>query len=125
MRKVSLRLDIAPKAKQLPFVFRGRSIKDAKTRKFELMFKEELRKIFKEEPFDSPIALTLTFGLLKPKSVKRSMPFVKPDLDNLIKSCDSGTGILWVDDALICSVKAKKIYAPEAFIEIIIEEMIE
>lgn len=86
-----------------------------------------MKEQFKEEPFSKAISMMVRFGIERPASVKphkRPLPCVKPDLDNLIKSLDSGTGILWKDDNLICKINAEKIYSSEGFIEILIEEII-
>ena len=63
------------------------------------------------------------FYLEKPKTVKRDAPTVPPDLDKLLRSLDSLTGIIWEDDALVTKITAFKKYAsdtnpPGAFLQI-------
>ena len=52
-------------------------------------------------PLECPLILEVIFYLKKGKSVKRDVPCVKPDYDNLAKILDACNGILWKDDALI------------------------
>ena len=50
----------------------------------------------------------------------------KPDLDNLIKSLFdsiSKSEIVWSDDAIVCDLRARKLYSPNPRIEIEIEEI--
>ena len=47
------------------------------------------------------------------------LPAVKPDADNLAKAAlDACNGIIWCDDALICSLLVKKRYAAYPCLEI-------
>jgi Holliday junction resolvase RusA-like endonuclease len=64
---------------------------------------------------DKPVEIALVFYLPKPKSVKRTWPSVKPDLDKLIRSTFDGltTGGLYTDDALVIAVSASKQYATD------------
>ncbi|MEY2703409.1 MAG: hypothetical protein RLY43_2048 [Bacteroidota bacterium] len=61
-------------------------------------------------PLNSPITILIKFYFIKPKSSKNKYPIVKPDLDNLIKLCDSLNGIAWNDDAQIIDITAQKRY---------------
>ena len=62
-------------------------------------------------PVTNPISVTLTFCFLKPKSAKRATPSVKPDLDKLIRAVLDGlTGVAYVDDSQVITIKARKIY---------------
>ena len=64
-------------------------------------------KIAKVELSLQPISLTLTFTLAKPKSVKRLLPTVPPDLDKLIRAIgDALTEIAWKDDSQITEIHA-------------------
>lgn len=58
----------------------------------------------------------------------RTLPSVKPDLDNYVKSVtDAGNGVLWKDDGQICWILAEKIYGQPPGIELIVgkvEEML-
>jgi Holliday junction resolvase RusA-like endonuclease len=70
-------------------------------------------------PLAGPLRLAVTFVFPRPKALTRKRsenPRVwapkKPDVDNLIKSfCDALNGRLWVDDAQIVSVAARKKFA--------------
>lgn len=64
---------------------------------------------------DSAVSLEVTFWLLKPKSVRRALPSVKPDLDKLMRSTmdaltDSGA---WADDAQVVQMNATKLYTAD------------
>jgi Holliday junction resolvase RusA-like endonuclease len=66
-----------------------------------------------EKIVDSPVDIQITFWLKKPKSVKRWLPWVKPDLDKLIRAvldAITESGEVWVDDAQVVSIKARKGY---------------
>lgn len=71
-----------------------------------------------------PVELVLDFRLPKPKSVKRDVPSVKPDLDKLIRStCDALTkSKIYQDDALVIAVAASKSYSDKPGCYISIQE---
>lgn len=59
------------------------------------------------------VAVKIIFFLPRPSSVQRPLPWVKPDLDKLVRSTldgisDSG---LWKDDCLVVQLTASKRYA--------------
>lgn len=65
------------------------------------------------EPFTVPVGVKIYFTLAKPKSVRRSLPCHKPDLDKLIRSTlDALTKAgVWTDDGLVCHLESSKAYA--------------
>ena len=68
------------------------------------------------EKFLGPVTLTALFHLKAPKRLRLLAPHTTiPDLSKLIRSTeDALTGILFVDDAQIVAVFAKKVYAEAA-----------
>jgi Holliday junction resolvase RusA-like endonuclease len=76
------------------------------------------------QPLDEPVELIVNFYMLKPASVKRSLPTVAPDLDKLIRSVGDALAIggVYADDSRIVRISARKLYAqgikPGATIEI-------
>lgn len=83
------------------------------------------------EPFDGPLEVRMEFyrpvqtSLSKKERARRlsgvHRPTVKPDLSNYIKALEDGlNGILWVDDNLIVSLQAEKLYSelPHLVVEI-------
>lgn len=65
------------------------------------------------EPLAGPLAVSIEFRLVRPKTVRREHPHVKPDLDKLIRSIFDGitdSGV-WGDDGQVVTVKATKVYA--------------
>lgn len=84
-----------------------------------------LRTIWKQVALNTPLAVDITFFVKRPKTVrKRPYPSVKPDLDNLIKMLlDACNKMIFTDDALICELSAKKIYAEEDSALLIIKEI--
>ena len=57
------------------------------------------------------VEVHLTFTLLKPKTVKRSEPFVRPDIDKLVRAVLDGlTGVAYDDDQQVTKVTAVKEY---------------
>lgn len=87
------------------------------------------------KPIAGMIQVYITYTLKRPKNhyrtgknagmLKDSAPYYhtkKPDLDNLNKLVlDAGSGILWVDDSLICCLSSRKHYGetPKTEIRII------
>lgn len=64
------------------------------------------------EPMQGAISLTAIFFMPKPKTAKRKLPMVKPDLDKLIRAIgDAATksGAI-LDDSQICEIVAHKVY---------------
>ncbi len=62
-------------------------------------------------PTREAITMTMTFTMLKPRTVKREYPTVPPDLDKLIRAVLDGlTAIAYVDDSQVVEIYAKKIY---------------
>ena len=63
---------------------------------------------------DQPLEMSVIFYLPRPKSIKRDLPTVPPDLDKLARAIgDSCTGILYNDDAQIVSLQLTKVYDDE------------
>lgn len=61
---------------------------------------------------DCAVDVHIDFYLDKGKSVKRPRPWVKPDLDKLLRAAKDGmTGLVYKDDAQVCHVDAWKMYA--------------
>ena len=57
------------------------------------------------------VEVHLTFTLLKPKTVKRNEPFVRPDIDKLIRAVLDGlTGVAYDDDQQVTKITAVKEY---------------
>lgn len=125
MRRAELIIHQEPVAKGRPrFTRSGFAFTPSKTRYAEKLLKDKLKIKFQEDPFDTAIRVSVFFGITKPKSINRKYPSVKPDVDNYAKIIlDSANGVLWLDDSLICSLRAEKRYAEQGFIQIVIEEI--
>lgn len=69
-----------------------------------------------------PIAITLLFSFIRPKSVsekKRPYMTVKPDLDKLIRAVlDALTNVAYKDDSQVIHIYAEKVYSDEEYIQI-------
>lgn len=63
-------------------------------------------------PFLGPVELLVTFTLVKPKSVKRNLPYVRPDLDKLVRAtCDAlTTAGVYKDDSQVVTIVTSKVY---------------
>jgi len=89
-----------------------------KTRPWERLLRERISAEWEGPAWDGPLELTVTFSLLRPKSVsakKRLWPDVRPDLDKLaraVKDALTGSGALR-DDAQIVALVAEKRYGDE------------
>lgn len=64
-------------------------------------------------PFTEPVVVWTTYYLPRPKSVKRALPSVPPDLDKLERGLfDALTQAgVWTDDALVVDSHPRKRYA--------------
>jgi len=120
---ISIFFEVEPHAKERPRTFRmgTRNITTTppKTRAYEQCLALMARARYKGEPLEGPLLLEVRFQLLKPKSVKRSHPIVRPDLDNYLKAVkDAMNGILWKDDAQVVEMTAAKRYSDRAGIQL-------
>lgn len=63
--------------------------------------------------FPGDVAVRMTFRLVRPASVTRKYPGVKPDLDKLLRAAfDAMTEArVWVDDARVIQCNSSKVYA--------------
>lgn len=80
----------------------------------------------KSEPFgpEIPVYVQIQFCFLRPKSVDRVHPTVKPDIDKLERAVlDSLTGVVFADDAQVVWVSKKKRYEDFQRVEIRVEKM--
>lgn len=77
------------------------------------------------EPWRGPVALSVTEYRLRPKSIRRVFPTVKPDSDKILRAvCDSlEAAQVLVSDAQIVSAYVRKRYGREARVEIDVREM--
>ena len=67
-----------------------------------------------KRPFTEPVEVWATFFLPRPKSVKRLLPSVPPDLDKLCRALGDALSIdcaALADDSLIVRWHASKVYA--------------
>lgn len=106
--------DVTPLAKGRPrFTRQGRCYTPAATRSFEERLKQAAIFSWRKAPLTGPLALKVTFSFPRPKSVKRPYPVSRPDLDNYLKAAlDALNGVLWVDDAQMVDILARKRYGP-------------
>lgn len=76
------------------------------------------------KPHSEPVKITITFTMPRPKTVKRPLPSVAPDLDKLIRGVLDGlTGIAYVDDGQVVQIHAQKLYGPAVGAEIKLETL--
>jgi crossover junction endodeoxyribonuclease RusA len=62
-------------------------------------------------PNRNPVTITMDFIFTRPKTVKRLMPTVPPDLDKLVRAVlDALTAIAYIDDSQVVEIYAKKTY---------------
>jgi Holliday junction resolvase RusA-like endonuclease len=79
------------------------------------------------QPFDGPVEVKVTFYLPKPKSVKRELPHVRPDIDKTTRSLlDALTSAgVFGDDAQVTDLHARKRYAEIPGAEVIVRLVVE
>jgi Holliday junction resolvase RusA-like endonuclease len=78
------------------------------------------------EPFDGPVAVNMVVCHAVPASAsKRSreamlsgqkLPVKRPDLDNVVKALDALNGIVWIDDAQIVDLHARRQWAESGYV---------
>lgn len=101
----------------------------AKVRLFKQAVASEAMFTYRGKPLTGPLRVKVTFYRtnqkgqskieLKRREQGMSLPVVKPDLDNYVKSfLDALHGIYWPDDASICEIIASKKYSSSPRIEI-------
>ena len=79
---------------------------------------------------NEPVAVTLKFAFVKPRTSKLAAPTNKNDVDNLSKfvldTLQSATlaGRVWEDDGQVVRLCAEKCFGEEEFIECSIEEIL-
>ena len=111
-------IPIAPTAKGRPRVVRtkaGHSMTYTpdKTVDAEERIRWHLRFLgAKSYPEKTPLTVSLTFRVAKPKSAKKNaQPVSRPDLDQYVKLVlDACNGILWHDDSQVVEIVARKDY---------------
>jgi len=67
-----------------------------------------------EPPFAGPVVVAVEFRLSRPKSLPRRVVHCvrKPDIDKLARNVLDGlTGVLFLDDAAVVDLRARKVYA--------------
>ena len=63
---------------------------------------------------EGAVYVGLTFVMRRPKTVKRDLPFVRPDLDKLVRAVLDGlTGAAYNDDEQVCVLAAEKVYGDQ------------
>lgn len=63
------------------------------------------------KPIMGGVSVELHFVFKKPKSVTRSLPWVKPDIDKLVRAVLDGlTGVAYEDDCQVVTLSASKHY---------------
>lgn len=128
MRSKSYCIKINPIAWKRPRLS-GNRFYDAQARD-KVSFGLYLNQQHANEPlFDKAIRMEIVFYMPIPKTVKNRKPSSyhsgTPDLDNLCKFLlDAIKDVLIVDDRIICSLSAKKVYDKEPRTELIITEVV-
>lgn len=75
-------------------------------------------------PHSLPVKITITFTMPRPKTVKRALPSVAPDLDKLIRAVLDGlTGVAYEDDGQVVQIHAQKLYGASVGAEIRLETL--
>jgi Holliday junction resolvase RusA-like endonuclease len=84
----------------------------------------EARQCYNGDRIEGPVLLVVEFRFLRPKSVRREFPAVKPDVDKLLRAlCDGITDSgIWRDDAQVVTCHVKKVYADRAGVHVQVGE---
>lgn len=77
-------------------------------------------------PLEGPVHVDICFGMPKPKKLKRQYPTVTSDIDNFVKNgFDAMNGIVFVDDAQVVMLVARKVYSDDPGVVINVSRMAE
>ena len=76
-------------------------------------------------PVEGAVLVYCVFTMPKPKTVKRDLPHVAPDLDKLIRAVlDALTAIAYLDDGQVVEIHSAKIYGTQPGVEIEVTQKI-
>jgi Holliday junction resolvase RusA-like endonuclease len=93
------------------------------TAAWEAEIRRQAAQQYSGPPLDYALSVTAIFYLPRPKTCKRCVPSVRPDLDNYIKALtDALNDVLWKDDGQIVSVTAEKRYG-EPRVEVSVDDV--
>ena len=112
-RTLTLEIQMVPVAKGRPRMARSGAVYTPQaTRRAEATVSALVRRAYTGKPYDGPLSVSLTFWMPRPKRCPRTLPTVKPDLDNLAKLIlDACNGLVWIDDSQIVHLVLDKNYA--------------
>lgn len=121
---VTIRLSGEPQGKGRPRFVRktGRTFTPAATRSYEDALRYAGQEAMGErKPIEGALAITITADMPLPASKSKKWkaaallgiekPIVKPDFDNLAKTCDALNQVVWIDDKQIVSALIIKSYS--------------
>lgn len=120
IERTVLEFDIDPVPKGRPrFTRSGMAYTPAKSRAFETELSYMARAQYRGKPLEGALQVHIRCQMIKPKTVRREYPSVKPDGDNFLKAIsDALNGVLWVDDAQIVDLSISKRYGPKGKITV-------
>jgi Holliday junction resolvase RusA-like endonuclease len=136
MTKITVKLAGVPIGKGRPkFARRGKGVhtySPARTVSYEKQLEEAARKVWKSEPLIGALVVKVTAVFPIPPSWPKKSRLLaeaggmwhlsKPDLDNIFKIVGDGlNGVLWADDASICSLSGVKFYGKEPALYVEVE----
>lgn len=114
----------------------ARMFTDSQTAAYENLVALAARQALRgRAPFAEPVKVTAIVRMVPPQSASKKaraamlagaqLPGKKPDLDNVLKAVlDGCNGVAFVDDALITQIAARKLYADEAGVDVVIKPAI-
>lgn len=123
----------APQGSKRAFVVNGRAVlteSSAKVKPWrEAVVNAAVDAMNGREPLEGPVAVFVSFRLPRPKTVKRDLPSVRPDLDKLSRSTLDAltTAQVFKDDSQVCDMHIYKRYGlPGADITVtVLDEAVE
>lgn len=121
----SFKFEIAPVAQERARMGRGgRFYIPSKSANFKKEVVSQFIRQWIRQPLDMALYVEITFCFVKPKTVKRQLHTVKPDVDNCTKILlDALNGYLWKDDSQIVGLSAFKRYDTQDGIELNVYEI--
>lgn len=108
--------DPAPQGSKRAFVVNGRAVLTESSTKVKpwraAVVDAAVDAMNGRAPLTGPVTVMVSFRLAKPKSVKRDLPSVRPDLDKLARSTMDAltTAQVVADDSQVCDLWVSKRY---------------
>lgn len=120
-----------PQGSKTAFVVKGRAVIVDKNPKLLKPWRAEIARVAKAawvgDRLEGAVKVSAFFIFVRPASVRRALPHVRPDVDKLARAVLDGitdAGCVWTDDAQVVSLSTTKVYGDEPGVHVAITPMV-